>query len=301
MNSLNSEQTEAMFQLFQHRYEQIVEINLTSKYCKVIWSKGDYDEFFIDDLWDNHYLYPNDAKSLRKLRNSEYVKERIAENSSISLRFRRKDPTEKKFQWMQIEVVPNNDYREDNIDVLMFIKNIEDSYGKEYKARRDAERLAKTDSLTGYLNRHAYDKFCANCKCKSLGVAFIDLNGLKAVNDTEGHKAGDLYIQKCCSKINAAFSYYKKYRIGGDEFVVIAPDVDFSEFAAAVNHFNRSINENMLTMPICSVGHSWTEGNNIVISDVIATAEKKMYRCKEADYLRYNEDRRHSGDRRHNQ
>ena len=194
-NQLN----DSILQLLHYRYEQIVEVNLSQKYCHIIWTKNSMsDSFYVDELWEGNDLYASDVKSLRRLHNIEYIKEKLNETSSICLRFRQKQ--NRKFNWMQIEVVPASDYSEDNIDVLMFIKNIEDSYGKEYKARKSAEKLAKTDSLTGYLNRLAFDKFCESCKCNSAGVAFIDLNCLKTVNDTEGHKAGDTYIKKCCSK-----------------------------------------------------------------------------------------------------
>ena len=295
--STSNQLNEAILQLISYRYEQIIEVNLTKRNYHVLWSKNNStDSFYIDDLWEGHKLPGNEIKLLRRLQNIDYVQTKLSENLSICMRFKYKHL--KKVDWMQIEVVPASDYSKHNVNVLMCIKNIEDSYGREYRARKNAEKLAKTDPLTGYLNRLAFDRFCSSCNCDSAGVAFIDLNGLKQINDTEGHKAGDAYIKKCCNKMNAAFGEFKKYRIGGDEFVIIAPNVEFSDFAAAVHHFNISINETAASMPICSVGHSWAEGKDISITELIATAEKKMYRCKEADYLRFNQDRRRN-DRRH--
>ena len=61
------------------------------------------------------------------------------------------------------------------------------------------------------------------------GVAYIDLNGLKRVNDQKGHEAGDRLIRNAAAVINDIF-YDKVYRIGGDEFVVIFCEIDEQEF-----------------------------------------------------------------------
>ena len=58
-------------------------------------------------------------------------------------------------------------------------------------------------------------------------VAVCDVNSLKAVNDTLGHKAGDEIIRRACSLICNTFKHSPVYRIGGDEFAVILSGRDY--------------------------------------------------------------------------
>lgn len=293
---VSREVNNAVLQLLYYRYEQIVEVNLTSRYCRVIWPEVDppaESSCYLDELWESDRLYASELKTLRRFRDAEYVKNRLTAESSISYKFKRKQDNGNS-EWVQIEIVKDRWYSADNVSVLFFIKNIEESYGKEYKARKHAEHLAKFDSLTHYYNRLEFDKYSRSCSFHSLGIVYIDLNGLKTINDSKGHAAGDKYIKECCSKIDIAFSDCDKYRIGGDEFVIVAADSNFSRFNANVMHFNRLIDTDGLTMPVCSIGWSWTDSStsSSSFSDLITTAEKKMYICKELDYLKYHADRR---------
>ena len=92
----------------------------------------------------------------------------------------------------------------------------------------EQEKQIVTDSLTGILNRYAYDKTIEELSSEDalpddLAVISIDLNGLKNVNDSHGHDAGDELICGAARCIETVFSPFGKcFRIGGDEFVVIA-------------------------------------------------------------------------------
>ena len=292
-NELNS----ALHLFVTQRYQQIVRVNLSIHICKVIWSSDPSDDlkstFHVDKLWNSSKLYPNDVKVLRKLHNVEFVKKNLSEKSSFCYKFRQRK-VGKAVEWMQIEVVKGEYYADDNVDLLMFVKNIEDSYGKEYKAKKEAERLARTDVLTGFHNRLAFNTLHDMSKYNSIGVVYIDLNQLKDVNDTKGHTAGDVYIKQCCTKMSEAFSNYKKYRVGGDEFVIIALNSTFLEFNKRVASFTESVNNDNLSMPMCSLGYKWTSNSNVSIDKIVKDAEHDMYLNKEANYLKYHADRRHT-------
>ncbi|MDR2028230.1 MAG: GGDEF domain-containing protein [Treponema sp.] len=99
-------------------------------------------------------------------------------------------------------------------------------------ARPFHKRLAYLDILTGLNNRTAFelDKKKLENNLKShlpLGMIMFDLNNLKHVNDTLGHARGDSYINLAARLIHKHFSALGScYRIGGDEFCVIAVKVD---------------------------------------------------------------------------
>ena len=80
--------------------------------------------------------------------------------------------------------------------------------------------LAFRDSLTGLYNRNAFEQ---ERRATSPGtfVVYMDVNGLKAVNDSRGHAAGDLYLQKAAAALSRTFRRADDlvFRISGDEFI----------------------------------------------------------------------------------
>ncbi|MBQ8527493.1 MAG: GGDEF domain-containing protein [Lachnospiraceae bacterium] len=68
------------------------------------------------------------------------------------------------------------------------------------------------------------------------GIVVCDVNNLKKINDTMGHKAGDELLQFVFRLLHNMFSHSTIYRIGGDEFVVLLKDEDYKE---RINLFNR--------------------------------------------------------------
>lgn len=81
--------------------------------------------------------------------------------------------------------------------------------------REELERQARTDWLTGLGNRRALERRLTR------GLALLDLDGLKQVNDREGHMAGDRLLVGLARALQG--EGLKAYRIGGDEFAVLLP------------------------------------------------------------------------------
>lgn len=88
--------------------------------------------------------------------------------------------------------------------------------------------LSTMDMLTGVYNRNEMnnyvDALCEGKSGKSIGIVFVDLNGLKLVNDSEGHIAGDLLLKNAAMILQNVFVGNKIYRAGGDEFMVMVED-----------------------------------------------------------------------------
>jgi diguanylate cyclase (GGDEF)-like protein len=88
----------------------------------------------------------------------------------------------------------------------------------------DVQATARQDSLTGLLNRRGWDEAVASAtgSCAWVSVALIDLNDLKAVNDSLGHAAGDDYLRCAAERLLSAAAVGSVVaRIGGDEFGVL--------------------------------------------------------------------------------
>ncbi len=167
---------------------------------------------------------------------------------------------------------------------------------------RRAHTEATTDIMTGFLNRRAYAEAMKQEQLNSdpLRVyAFIDINGLKRVNDTLGHDAGDELIvataqcmQKCLGP------YGDLYRIGGDEFsALLRADAELEkqireEFTQEVRNWHGKLADHLSVSCGCAsraihIGAS--------IQDLERLAEEEMYEAKKRYYRENNKEDRRRG------
>ncbi len=161
---------------------------------------------------------------------------------------------------------------------------------QELHARgRALGEMANTDALTGLQNRRAFIMALERMSREEvLGVAFCDLNRLKATNDTQGHKAGDELIQRFAGLMNEHFSPDSLFRISGDEFVIMVPQVDRLSFSQRMVALNRANEEQDF---LGSIG--WTYGEGRQALQLVNVAEAAMYREKEIFHANHPEfDRR---------
>ncbi|MCC6009084.1 MAG: diguanylate cyclase [Rhodobacteraceae bacterium] len=104
----------------------------------------------------------------------------------------------------------------------------------------EAERAARQDSLTGLLNRSgladAFDTALAESGARGLALAVIDLDRFKDVNDTHGHGAGDRVLVAFAEALKSGFRLEDlTFRIGGEEFVVLAPGLSPGRLAGRLD------------------------------------------------------------------
>ena len=154
-----------------------------------------------------------------------------------------------------------------------------------------ANQKAYSDGLTGVKNKLAYLEALAdietgieNGTLKEYGVVVFDLNGLKAVNDTLGHEAGDEYIKTGCMLICHKFDHSPVFRIGGDEFVTILKGSDYENRERLEAEFRSIIDENQKNgMVVVSSGMAIYEaGRDESYNDVFKRADARMYERKQA-------------------
>ena len=155
------------------------------------------------------------------------------------------------------------------------------------------------DILTGVLSRMAYTdtiKAYANCIPDDLAVFLIDVNGLKAANDSLGHDAGDELIRGAAQCI--AHSIGKKgrtFRIGGDEFVVLA-DMTREQANEALISLKQTTDRwsgQKNTSLSVSAGFALSKDfEGCSIHELVKEADKAMYAQKKAYYQISGHDRR---------
>ena len=123
------------------------------------------------------------------------------------------------------------------IDIDAQVRQEEKYVRRLAQARKDVN----IDALTGVKNRHAYleteeriNAQIAQQRGPEFAIVILDVNDLKKVNDNDGHKAGDQYLRNACKIICDIFKHSPVFRIGGDEFAVIAQGSDYEDIETLI-------------------------------------------------------------------
>lgn len=181
----------------------------------------------------------------------------------------------------------------DHTHFIICVEN-RDEYVKREKEHIEqltmANELARRDGLTGIRNITAYremetelDKKIEERSDEQFGIVVFDINDLKVVNDTQGHKAGDELIKESCKLVCRTFSHSPVYRIGGDEFIVILKGSDYNDRINLFSAFKRQVEENLRIGegPVVAAGmtdYRRLEDRKIV--DMFKRADESMYNNK---------------------
>ncbi len=161
--------------------------------------------------------------------------------------------------------------------------------------QRDAQDklsyFSYNDALTGVKNRHAYREFVDKRMdlSSSFGFLMCDINGLKTVNDSLGHEAGDKLILNTAKCLTEVFGTANVYRMGGDEFVALGFESDETFFRNDVERAKRLMKEKSISV---SMGAVYNTNGTSNLSKVESHADMLMYREKEAYYKGANDRRR---------
>ena len=158
------------------------------------------------------------------------------------------------------------------------------------------EKLAVKDTLTGVWNRRAYEEEIQMLEEElsegftEFGIAMIDLNFLKKINDTYGHENGNITIRKLSGLICDIFKRSQVFRIGGDEFVVILKNKDYKKIDKRIENFNYQlwqISEDTTLQPwekiSAAIGYAKFDPDlDKTVNDVFKRADRAMYDRKVA-------------------
>lgn len=150
-------------------------------------------------------------------------------------------------------------------------------------------QVTKKDPLTGLLNRQAYYADISNDPEEISALISIDMNGLKTINDTEGHKAGDVAISTIAGCfLRAAKRKQLVYRVGGDEFVVVCRKVSEEEVIALTKRIHQQVDA---TKYSCSVGYSYSHDGKKPIDELLSESDANMYAEKQQYYKKTGKSR----------
>ena len=177
------------------------------------------------------------------------------------------------------------------------IENLVQTRAQLKTTRMEAEQmneLAYKDALTGLGNKLAYDKALQqlNLELKqgrtAFGVAVIDLNDLKKINDAYGHDCGSMSLRQISSLICNTFVHSPVFRIGGDEFTVVLRGTDYDRIEELVSSFYAAQSELAANPKIspwdrvsAALGYALYDAQrDHGAEDVFRRADEKMYEQK---------------------
>ncbi len=152
-----------------------------------------------------------------------------------------------------------------------------------------AQIEATVDALTGVKNRHAYlmaeerlNVQISENRAPEFAVVILDVNDLKKINDSEGHNAGDEYLRSACKIICNIFKRSPVFRVGGDEFAVIAQGNDYACIDDLIGQVTAHNAEALRTGGIVIACGMAKNENDTGVSQVFERADQRMYDDKSA-------------------
>lgn len=145
------------------------------------------------------------------------------------------------------------------------------------------ERLSSTDLLTGLYNRNKLNAFMneiAESEDAPTALLFLDINGLKRVNDKEGHISGDHLIKRAANTLISVFTENDIFRVGGDEFVVVLRNYDEKQVHEFIDKLQRKAKKNDVSF---ALGYAMTNTSKD-IEELLKEADARMYEDKRKFY-----------------
>ena len=286
-------------QALSQDYYSIYLVNMDTDEFIEYGPNSDYQDLHVEQSGVNFFedcrrnvirlVHPDDLKKALTVWEKSRLLQEIKDGQSFSVTYRLMfDGTP---VYINCKVIRLSDNEAENYFIIG-ISNVDAQMRREQEYAEDLKRAkvaALRDALTGVKSKLAFtetereiNEAIGRKTQPPFAVAVCDVNGLKTVNDTQGHKAGDQFIKDACAIVCNLFKHSPVYRIGGDEFVAILMGSDYgmkdelSERFAEINSENR---ENEGIVIACGVS-AWNPEEDRRFEAVFDRADALMYENK---------------------
>lgn len=235
-------------------------------------------------------VMPDQTEAFTDFTNIKTVRSRLSQKKLISADF-----IDVVTGWFRAQYITVDQTLDGIPNVVIFTaRNVDE----EKKREEHLIRISMTDEMTRLFNRRCYDEDLKEFRKGDLAENFvlfsIDVNGLKKVNDTKGHAAGDELIKGAadCIALSVA-NKGKAYRTGGDEFMAIIHTDDPEALRETIKEKAsgwRGMHTDEITM---SIGYATAKKNpGASVDELEHAADADMYAEKEKYYKEHGIDRR---------
>lgn len=269
--------------LLRNRY---VELTVSNGICSSERIYSERAANWFNTFAENGGIHPDDIDTYRDFIDPEILRRRlVAGEKRLTIQCRRK--VDGAYRWMRMDWIRGRGFSEQNQVVMLYVLDIHDFYSKEWEERHKIEMMATTDAMTGLRNRYHFMRWCADYdsqgKQEAMGILYMDMNGLKIINDTRGHAVGDEFIRRFGRKLCKLFPEQMCVRMSGDEFMVCFPGATEEETIQAALTAKKSWAKG--EMSVAAVGWAW-EGACKSVDALVNQAERRMYADKRSSKLR---------------
>ena len=232
------------------------------------------------------FVHPEDLSRFLNAFTEENVKADIEKHGIFTVSYRLMMEGEPVYVQLKAAMVDEKEGRR----LIVGLSNIDAQVRQEEEYVRSLAKArieANIDALTGVKNRRSYlmaearlnDQIADN-NDPHFAIVILDVNDLKRINDTEGHEAGDRYIRDACRLICNIFKHSPVFRVGGDEFAVIAQGRDYScieQLIGQVNDHNAEAVRNGGIVIACGMAKREDDDS---VAPVFERADQNMYENK---------------------
>src|SRR5574344_471984 len=149
-----------------------------------------------------------------------------------------------------------------------------------FKKQEELEKIYNMDQLTNVYNRSNFVEFAHKYNhknCRKVACFCIDVNGMHDINNLKGHEAGDAILKDIAYELKNDFAGDYIYRMGGDEFLVVALSAVKEDFLERINLFKEDVNKNNYSL---STGFAYKE-DDVDIESLLKEADDLMIKDKE--------------------
>ena len=280
------------------QYDLIYYVDIDTTYYKEFATHKLYGELEIQEEGEDFFgtaglnaeriIHPEDKERLKLFLDKDHLISELENNRQLTQDYRMVVGNDEP-QYTKMTV----SWASDKKHLIICIENRDEVVKKEQEhldALKMANETARRDSLTGTRNKTAYQEFEKDIQAiideqrdEPFGIAVCDLNDLKLINDTQGHKAGDEYIRTACRLICQTFAHFPVFRVGGDEFVIVLKGQDYAIRDDLIDSFRRQVEDNMRigSGPIVAIGVAeYQEGKDTTVEEIFHRADGRMYEDK---------------------
>ncbi len=222
--------------------------------------------------------------------NINTLRERLARKKIISSDF-----LDMENGWFRAEYITADATLDGIPNVIIYVtRNI----NEEKKKEEQLIQISRTDELTRLNNRRCYEEDLEEHRSKGIAPDLVvfsaDVNGLKKVNDTKGHIAGDELIKGAADCLSSSIGNLGKvYRTGGDEFIAIVSCDNPEDLRKEILEKTAGWHGNYSDKVTVSIGFAAHKDNpNATIDELEQMADSDMYAEKKRFYLESGLDRR---------
>ncbi len=263
--------------------DHYIEYDATDSYTELGLAKQGDDFFAVSHRNCRLVVHPEDQEMFITQIDKENILRILDATGSFSINYRMIiDDT---YKYINLKGALVNE--KDSPQLILGVVNIDQQVRREQEFDQQlmiAKSMANMDTLTGLKNKSAYDSLAEELDQKiregiaePFAVVLFDVNGLRKVNESRGNQAGDRQLKRAKSIICELFDHSPVFRIGGDEFAVIARGKDYEIADQLVEDLkDANLKRKEAGDIVIACGMARHQGEKTV-AEVFRRADAKMY------------------------